>query len=207
MGLKSSDQQHEEAIRGAYGPTPTAPQTIIVPTVGRVVWYWPGESDEKRDEMDWDGGQPLRADICYVNDDGSVNLSVNDCVGRQFTRCDVLLHQGDADGCSLPRPFATWMPYQKSQASKAEANEKAPRADDLDVEMKREQVRALALQNDLKLTDVISAQLENRARLLNFERSARREEALRKFGGLGSTELRMLAEEAKHAEDKAMAAD
>jgi len=185
----------------------TTPQTIIVPTVGRVVWYWPGGDDFARDNADrmfhCVTDQPMRADICFVHNDGTVTLHVNDHLGDSYQRPNITLHQGDAEGCSLPRPFATWMPYQKSQASKAEANEKMPRADALDVEMKREQVRALALQNDLKQADVVSAQLENRMRLLNFERSARHDEALRKFGGLGSTQLRMLAEEAKHAEDKA----
>lgn len=127
----------------------------IAPTVGRVVWYWPGGADEK-DTMDYDGEQPMRADICYVNDDGTVNLSVNDCVGVPFTRRDIVLYQGDHLGCSLQRPFATWMPYQKGQAAKTEAADaKAQEGNDLSaererlhLELLREQVRELRLQNN-----------------------------------------------------------
>lgn len=129
----------------------------IAPTVGRVVWFWDHASDGD--------DHPMRADICFVNEDGTVNLSVNDHDGNAFPyrRCE--LHQGDAEGCSLPRPFATWMPFQRGQASKNDqlradlmdlrqtALEAAQEALEdertkLQTDMLREQVRQLRLQND-----------------------------------------------------------
>jgi hypothetical protein len=142
------------------------PVTHIVPSVGRVVWYWPGGDDVHTDMM-WspNSGQPLRADICYVHDCGTVNLSINDLAGKPFARLDVTLHQGDAEGCSLPRPFATWMPYQLEMALKQwisqdddrRANERQERFTKPDSEsdtaelqrrMLAEQLRELRLRND-----------------------------------------------------------
>ena len=130
----------------------------IPPSVGRVVWFW--DQVATGDEPE----QPMRADICHVNADGSINLSVNDHIGKQFTYLQCALHQGDAAGCSLPRPFATWMPYQKGQAAKSDqlkdlldmrqtALEAAQEAledetNRLQLDMLREQVRQIRLQND-----------------------------------------------------------
>ena len=129
------------------------PATHIVPTVGRVVWYWPAFGDGDKN-MDHDGEQPLRADVCHVNPDGSINLCVNDAAGNGFKRPNITLHQGDAAGCSLPRPFATWMPFQRGQAMKtAEAEAKAVGSfqtehERLSLAMLAEQVRELRLRND-----------------------------------------------------------
>lgn len=136
----------------------------IVPTVGRVVWYW--STLDGADDCDFsDPRQPMRADICHVNHDGTVNLSVNDhfCTPRAMR--GITLHQGDAAGCSLPRPFATWMPYQNGHAAKSDqlkadlldlcqtALEAAQEAledetNRLQLDMLREQVRQIRLQND-----------------------------------------------------------
>ena len=91
----------------------------IDPTVGRVVWFWPDASEHITARV----GEPLRADICAVNSDGTVNLSVNDVRGVQTTRLNVMLVQPDE-----PKPehsFCAWMPYQKGQAAKTEALEAA----------------------------------------------------------------------------------
>jgi hypothetical protein len=91
----------------------------IDPTVGRVVWFWPDVSEH----IDSVPGEPLRADICAVNADGTVNLSVNSSRGNQQPRLNVMLVQPDE-----PKPehsFCAWMPYQKGQAAKTEALEAA----------------------------------------------------------------------------------
>lgn len=125
----------------------------IVPTVGRVVWYWPevGGGDKN---LDHDGEQPLRADVCHVNPDGTINLCVNDAAGAGFKRPNIQLHQGDAAGCSLPRPFATWMSYQLHQAEKTEAAEANVSAydllhDQLQCQLLAERVREIRLRNDV----------------------------------------------------------
>jgi hypothetical protein len=94
----------------------------IEPTVGRIVWYWPDASEH----INYRLGEPLRADICAVNSDGTVNLSVNDVRGCQTPRACVTLVQPDE-----PKPehsFCAWMPYQKGQAAKTEALEAAAKS-------------------------------------------------------------------------------
>lgn len=92
----------------------------IEPTVGRVVWYWPHpDTDLLMPAMVILVGQPLRADVCAVNDDGTVNLAVNDAYGDAHQRLDVpLLQAGEAPPAG--RSFCEWMPYQKGQAAKTE---------------------------------------------------------------------------------------
>lgn len=92
---------------------------MIKPTVGRVVWYWPGPTDSI---VGNDGSQPLAAMIAHVWSDTCVNLAVFDGNGVGFNRTSVLLLQEDS-----PRPstnFAEWMPYQKGQAARTEQLEK-----------------------------------------------------------------------------------
>lgn len=93
---------------------------MIKPSVGRIVWFTPG---------DWDGNvltrhpdQPLAAIVAYVHSDRMVNLTVFDANGHPHGRTSVQLVQ-DGD----PRPdqfFCEWMPYQKGQAAKTEQLEK-----------------------------------------------------------------------------------
>lgn len=64
---------------------------VISPTVGRVVWYRPSESDRVR--MNVQGDQPLKADIVYVHGDRLVNLHVIDHSGRAHAVCAVTLVQ------------------------------------------------------------------------------------------------------------------
>lgn len=91
---------------------------MIKPTVGRVVWYRPGNSDG----LVAIGDHPLAAIIAGVWSDDCVNLAVFDANGIPHSRTSVLLIQEHH-----PRPdsrFAEWMPYQKGQAAKHEALEK-----------------------------------------------------------------------------------
>lgn len=87
---------------------------MIKPTVGRVVWYHPFETDPGPNP----GDQPLCALVTHVWSDTCINLAVFDVNGKTYGKTSVLLHQDE-----LNRPdagFAEWMPYQKGQAAKAE---------------------------------------------------------------------------------------
>ncbi len=103
---------------------------MIVPTVGRKVWYRPSHEDlssldnsiggKAIPPMFAFGDQPLDATILYVHSDYCVNLVVFDHDAAMHRRMSVILSQGDN-----PVPpgdaYAEWMPYQAAQAKKDEA--------------------------------------------------------------------------------------
>lgn len=80
---------------------------MIKPTVGRVVWYWPGGKVGE-------GLQPCPAMVCYVWNERMVNLAYFDANGKPGNATSVTLCQeGD------PQPlhaFCEWMPFQIGQA-------------------------------------------------------------------------------------------
>lgn len=81
--------------------------TKIAPTVGRIVWFYENADRSK---------QPMAAQVCFVHDDGRVNLSVTDHFGYQLRRERVPLVQ---DGEAVPdHEHCCWMPYQVGQAAK-----------------------------------------------------------------------------------------
>ena len=87
---------------------------LIVPTVGRIVWYYP-EEDYQYPHV---RGAPLAAFITCVHSDLSVNLTIFDINGSHHKKVNVELVDGDDN-----RPdtgHAEWMPYQKGQAAKTE---------------------------------------------------------------------------------------
>ncbi len=104
--------------------------TIIKPTIGRVVWFWPGAIAIPSAAEDFfydDTSQPCAALVAHVIDERTVNLAVMDQTGRVFSRQRVKLIQ---DGDERPlQYFCEWMPYQKGQAAKTEALEKASPSD------------------------------------------------------------------------------
>jgi hypothetical protein len=86
---------------------------MISPTIGRIVWYRDGSS------------QPLAAIVTYVWSDRLVNLAVfnpNDCL--PFGKTSVTLMQ-DGDQLPVGESYAEWMPYQKGQAAKHDAEKAA----------------------------------------------------------------------------------
>lgn len=88
---------------------------MIVPTIGRVVWYTPhyfGTAPAN--------GQPFPAFICYVHSDERINVAGFDNDGNPFRDKEVLLVQ-DPVGSVVPERegWATWMPFQREQASKS----------------------------------------------------------------------------------------
>lgn len=84
---------------------------MIKPTVGRVLWYWPNSSAEA----------PLSAQVARVFNDRCVTLGVLDKHGNSFNAISVQLLQDD-DERPDSTPFCEWMPYQKEQAEKVEAD-------------------------------------------------------------------------------------
>lgn len=89
---------------------------MIVPTVGRVVWYYPTATDEIN------GAGPLAALVAHVHSNDKVNLAVFDANGANHGLVGVRLLQ-DGDFAEVDEGYATWMPYQLGQAAKTEAAE------------------------------------------------------------------------------------
>ena len=102
-------------------------QPIIKPTVGRVVWFHPSEFTGEAGFARHQDGQPYAAIIARVWSNILVNLTVFDANGAAHSRTSVPLVQ-DGGGAPQADSYCEWMPYQKGQAAKAEAAEKAASA-------------------------------------------------------------------------------
>lgn len=114
----------DQAVWPSLRPSGEPPK-VIVPTVGRKVWFYPGggiwpAGMQVFPGTDYDGGvsQPLDATIVYVHDDRKVNLHVIDHAGHAFPVRDVQLVQ-PGDQCCGGGHRAEWMPFQVKQAGKA----------------------------------------------------------------------------------------
>lgn len=92
--------------------------TTIKPTVGRVVWFYPSAAPLPEGFAVPELGQPLAAIVARVWHERSVNLAVFDANGVSHAFQSVPLIQ---EGEEAPDGHhAAWMPYQISQAKKAE---------------------------------------------------------------------------------------
>lgn len=91
---------------------------MIKPTIGRVVWYWPGIPCPQGGCRDPE--QPYKADIVFVHSDTVVSVAGYDHLGRPFFNSLATLWEGEGHGHS---PCWQWMPYQKGQAARAEKAE------------------------------------------------------------------------------------
>lgn len=87
---------------------------MIKPSIGRVVWFWENAGIAAHPQA-----QPHAALVTYVHNDELVNLTVFDSAGYPGAHTSIPLWQGEGE-----RPqgrHCEWMPYQKGQAAKAEA--------------------------------------------------------------------------------------
>ncbi|MEY4428614.1 MAG: Erwinia phage vB EamM Alexandra [Pseudomonadota bacterium] len=104
--------------------------SIIKPTIGRRVWYWPSTYDTGCMEtkpptvMEFNGTQPCDAGVVYVHGDRLVNLSVTDHNGNVHKRNSVTLHQ-PGDVISAGGGYAVWMDYQISATLESTAHKRS----------------------------------------------------------------------------------
>lgn len=89
--------------------------TVIKPTVGRVVWFRPGDFDADIPRV---VDQPLAAIVAHVCADAKhVHLAVFDMNGYTHARSNVRLVQ-EGEEVKRGERFCMWMPYQVGQAAK-----------------------------------------------------------------------------------------
>ena len=94
------------------------------PTVGRVVWFWPSINELLALPR---AGQPLAAHVAAVSEDGStVNLQVIDANGYANACQDVPFVQPNCLPPAFGGSYAEWMPYQRAQHAKQDAECSAP---------------------------------------------------------------------------------
>lgn len=106
---------------------------MIKPTVGRVVWFYPGSWDEELFKFRATHGLgPMAAHVVHVWGDRMVNLTVLDPNGLLHPRTSVMLAQ-EGDLIGVGSAYCEWMPYQKGQAAKTDAAEAKADAAALDV--------------------------------------------------------------------------
>lgn len=90
---------------------------IMSPTVGRIVWYHPSDSERSEPGGRKDpGSQPLAAMVAYVHGYTIVNLTISDTCGGTYGATSVTLKQ---DGHPAPNPaygYCEWMPFQRGKA-------------------------------------------------------------------------------------------
>lgn len=96
--------------------------TVITPTIGRRVWYWPSTYDrggmlEKPSTIiEGNSAQPCDAGIVCVHGDRLVNLIVTDHNGNTHKRTSVTLYQPGDNISHVGGGYAVWMDYQVKQA-------------------------------------------------------------------------------------------
>ena len=106
------DKQQDNTGETGAGIQTAVPEPLIAPapSIGRVVWYYPGVSEKEHPSY----GQPHSAQIACVHSSACVNLGIFDGNGIPYARTSVSLYHPDA----VPEwqrnngHYATWMPYQ-----------------------------------------------------------------------------------------------
>lgn len=91
--------------------TPQEPR-VIVPTIGRQVWYWRRRRNVR--ELEDDSLQPEAATVCYVWDERMVNLRVINKDGHSRAETSTVLRQPDDEPPA--HDYCEWMPFQVGQA-------------------------------------------------------------------------------------------
>ena len=87
----------------------------MVPTIGRIVWYYPGEGSN----IVAGSSKFVGAMVQEVYDDSTVSVTGVDMDGDSFCTEEVSLFNPDHPGLDPDiGGYATWMPYQVAQAEK-----------------------------------------------------------------------------------------
>lgn len=94
---------------------------FIIPTVGRVVLFYPTSKTGEAGFACNESGGPYAAIVARVWNDSMVNLAVFDANGTVHSRTSLLLVQGDE--AATDSAFCGWMPFQKGQAAKQDAQQ------------------------------------------------------------------------------------
>lgn len=97
--------------------TQATTEVRILPTVGRVVWFWPPK-ESPLPAFESHPDQPCAATVAYVHSPECINLSVTDHNGCHHSVTSVpLIWEGEP----VPEAglYAQWMPYQIGQARAA----------------------------------------------------------------------------------------
>ena len=82
----------------------------IVPTVGRVMWFWSVASERR--------AQPEACIVTHVWGDHMVNLVVFNPNGVPRSQTSVPIVQDESPYTKGDSPYCEWMPYQIGQAKK-----------------------------------------------------------------------------------------
>lgn len=106
MTEEAQDQQDSGAAETPETPPIVAPE----PSIGRMVWYYPGA----RENTPRCGDQPHSAQVVAVWGRTCVNLAIHDANGQAYAKTSVNLYHPDAvpDWQQRQGGYATWMPYQ-----------------------------------------------------------------------------------------------
>lgn len=130
----------------------TSEDKIIVPTIGRRVWYWPSSLDRGLLEVKpttiieadvESSGQPCDAGVVRVFNDRLVNLLVTDHNGNVHKRLSVTLYQPGDHVTHSDGGYATWMDYQVQQAlnsNEPKTDQRDPQASDQGPRVTRQDV-------------------------------------------------------------------
>jgi hypothetical protein len=92
---------------------------MIEPTPGRIVWFYPDVNNGRAKGPT--GPVPLAAIVAKVIHERCVNLTVSREDGTTFGAQNIVLLQDGFTLADADRPYAEWMPFQKGQAAKYEA--------------------------------------------------------------------------------------
>lgn len=97
---------------------------MIIPTVGRVMWFRTPKTYQDLSLRIVDHDEPMCALVVHVLNDHMVNLHVFDHMGVGRGLTSVPIKQDGAPDIPAGHAYAEWMPFQVGQA-KAQAGQQA----------------------------------------------------------------------------------
>jgi len=89
---------------------------MIIPTIGRIMWYWP--------EKQYRGKLPWAAIVTDVHNNNMVSVAVFASNGDMILggKQSVPIVQDGSPYVASESPYVEWMPYQLGQAKKDKPN-------------------------------------------------------------------------------------